>query len=249
MTRRSITGIAAVEAALDAGDPVQVVLVPKADPAPPEVALAQRAEAAGIAIWRASDGDLFRMNRPASPDAAPGAPARVLAMAGPPPTANSVAELLARPGAVWLLSGAAYPSNVGFAIRTAEVSGATGLIVDAHFTRAQRSRARHVSMGAHRLLPVLYAPTAEVLDAVRATPRHLVAVEDVGAVSPWEADLAGDVVIVLGNERDGLDATVLDAAAACVRIPMAGFVPSYNLQAAMTAIAAERLRQLAHSRP
>ena len=246
MTRRSIAGIAAVEAALDAGDPIQVVLVPKADPSPLEFALAQRAEAAGIAIWRASDGDLFRMNRPASPD---GAPARVLAMVGPPPTADSVAELLARPGAVWLLSGAAYPSNVGFAIRTAEVSGATGLIVDAHFTRAQRSRARHVSMGAHRLLPVLYAPTAEVLAAVRATPRHLVAVEDVGAVSPWEVDLAGDVVIVLGNERDGLDATVLDAAAACVRIPMAGFVPSYNLQAAMTAIAAERLRQLAHSRP
>ncbi len=247
MTRRSIIGITAVEAALDAGDPVQVVLVPKADPSPLEVALAQRAEAAGVAIWRASDGDLFRMNRPGSLDSAPGASARVLAMVGPPPTADSVADLLARPGAVWLLSGAAYPSNVGFAIRTAEVSGATGLIVDADFTRAQRSRARHVSMGAHRLLPVLYASTDQVLAAVGATQRHVVAVENVGAVSPWEADLAGDVVIILGNERDGLDATVLNAAATCVRIPMAGFVPSYNLQAAMTAIAAERLRQLAHS--
>jgi tRNA G18 (ribose-2'-O)-methylase SpoU len=30
-----------------------------------------------------------------------------------------------------------------------------------------------------------------------------------------------------------------------VRVPMAGFIPSYNVQAAMAAVAAERLRQLA----
>jgi len=234
--RRAVVGLDAVAAALDAEQPVRVVLLPR-DASPAEESLAARAEAMGATLWRGSEGDLFRMNRG-------GATARVLAMVGLPPTADSVHDLLARPGAVWLLSQAAYPSNVGFAIRTAEVSGATGLLVEAAFSGAQRSRARHVSMGAHRLLPVLYAGWEEILAGARAHGRRIVAVEDVGAVAPWEADLAGDVLIVLGNERDGLSPAVLGAAEAIVRIPMAGFVPSYNLQAAMTAIATERLRQV-----
>lgn len=234
--RHRLIGRHAIAAALDEGAAVRVILAPRERDAHEE-ALVARAVAAGASLWAGSDGDRFRMS--------PGEPARLLAMVGPPPTADSVPDLLARPGAVWVLDGAAYPSNVGFAIRTAEVSGATGLIVSADFTRAQQSRARHVSMGAWRLMPVLYAPTAEVLAGARAAGRVVAAVEDSGAVAPWEADLAGDVVIVLGNERAGLGPDVLAAADVTVRIPMRGFVPSYNLQAAMTAIAVERLRQLA----
>lgn len=235
--RRPIAGTAAIEAALDAGEPVRVLLLAR-EARPEEERLAERAVAAGATLWRGSDGDLFRMSR--GPE-----PARMLAMVGMAPTAQDVPDLLGRPGAVWLLSGAAYPSNVGFAIRTAEVSGATGLIVDGAFSGAQRSRARHVSMGAHRLLPVLYAESGAVIEVAKSVGRAVVAIEDVGAVAPWEVDLTGEVLIVLGNERSGLSESVLAAADATVRIPMAGFVPSYNLQAAMTAIATERLRQLA----
>lgn len=233
--RTRLVGHEAIADALDAGHPVRVILAPR-DRTKDEEALVARAVAAGASLWAGSDGDRFRMS--------PGEPARLLAMVGPPPTAEGVGDLLARPGAIWVLDGAAYPSNVGFAIRTAEVSGAAGLVVGASFSRAQRSRARHVSMGAWRLLPVLYASTEEVVSAARGAGRAVVAIEDAGAVAPWEADLAGDVVLILGNERDGLGAGVLAAADVVVRIPMRGFVPSYNLQAAMTAIAAERLRQL-----
>jgi tRNA(Leu) C34 or U34 (ribose-2'-O)-methylase TrmL len=37
---------------------------------------------------------------------------------------------------------------------------------------------------------------------------------------------------------------VLDACDGALRIPMRGFIPSYNLQAAMAMVAGERLRQL-----
>jgi tRNA G18 (ribose-2'-O)-methylase SpoU len=49
---------------------------------------------------------------------------------------------------------------------------------------------------------------------------------------------------VVGGERDGLAHELLAQCDAVVRIPMAGFVPSYNLQGALSALAAERLRQL-----
>jgi tRNA G18 (ribose-2'-O)-methylase SpoU len=56
-------------------------------------------------------------------------------------------------------------------------------------------------------------------------------------------DLTGQVLLVVGGERDGVPQHVLDRANEVVRIPVAGFVPSYNVQAAMAAVMAERLRQ------
>jgi TrmH family RNA methyltransferase len=166
-----------------------------------------------------------------------------VALLGPPPTA-ALPELLARGGISWLLHRATYPSNVGFAVRTAEVSGADGVIVDASFNHADRARIDHVSMGASRLLPVLFHDTASVLACASSQGVRCVCIEDVGSSAPWELDLRGPLVCVIGSEREGIDAELLARCAATVRIPMAGFVPSYNVQAAMTAIAVERLRQL-----
>jgi tRNA G18 (ribose-2'-O)-methylase SpoU len=52
------------------------------------------------------------------------------------------------------------------------------------------------------------------------------------------------VLFVVGGERQGTPPELLERCDAVVRIPMAGFIPSYNLQAAVAVLAAERLRQL-----
>ena len=67
--------------------------------------------------------------------------------------------------------------------------------------------------------------------------------EDVGTHGPWEEDLTGDVVLVVGAEKEGISQHVLDSADACVLLPMDGFVPSYNLQVAVSVVAVEALRQ------
>jgi 23S rRNA (guanosine2251-2'-O)-methyltransferase len=170
--------------------------------------------------------------------------AEAIAMVGSDPRTD-LDGLLARGGAVWLLHRAAYASNVGFAVRTAEVSGADGVIVDAAFNHEERTRVSHVSMGADRLLPVLWHATATALDAAARHGHRVIAIEDVGDRAPWQVDLTGPLVLLVGSERDGLDDTLLGRCDAVVRVPMAGFVPSYNLQAALSAVATERLRQLA----
>ena len=48
---------------------------------------------------------------------------------------------------------------------------------------------------------------------------------------------------MIGGERYGISPELLERCDAVLRIPMAGFIPSYNLQAAMAAVAIERLRQ------
>jgi tRNA G18 (ribose-2'-O)-methylase SpoU len=238
--RKSIAGPERIAALLDAGEPVRLVLVRRDETDPELLSLAARAEQTGAALWRGSAGDLSRMSHGAAVE-------RILALVGPELQADAQG-LCARGGAVWLLNRAAYPSNVGFAVRTAEVSGAEGVIVDAAFNHDERSRVSHVSMGADRVMPVVWATTDEALVAAHAAGLRIVALEAIEharARPLWEVDLTGGVLLVAGNERDGIADDLLARCDALASIPMAGFVPSYNLHAAIAAVAAERLRQLA----
>ncbi|MGB1500035.1 MAG: TrmH family RNA methyltransferase, partial [Poseidonia sp.] len=72
---------------------------------------------------------------------------------------------------------------------------------------------------------------------------RIIAAEDVGTKGPWDEDMTGDVILVVGAERDGVSPEVLEAADGVVKLPMDGFVPSYNLQVAVSVLAVEALRQ------
>lgn len=234
--RRQIAGVAAISAALDAGAPVRVLLVERTDDAPDVRALIERAGAAGAALWLGGPGDLRRMGRGHGSE-------RAVALVGPEPRCD-LPGLFARGGAVFLLHRPRYASNAGFAIRTAEVSGAAGIVVDADFNHEERTRAGHVSMGADRLLPVLWASTADTLEQAERADYTVIAIEDAGEAAPWDVDLTSDVLLIAGGERNGIGAEWLARCDHVVRLPMAGFVPSYNFQAALSMVAGERLRQL-----
>jgi tRNA G18 (ribose-2'-O)-methylase SpoU len=50
-------------------------------------------------------------------------------------------------------------------------------------------------------------------------------------------------MLIIGGENEGISESILAASDQVVRIPMAGFTPSYNLQAPMAVVAIEALRQ------
>jgi hypothetical protein len=52
-----------------------------------------------------------------------------------------------------------------------------------------------------------------------------------------------DGPLVVGGERHGVPTDLRVAADVGVRVPMAGFIPSYNVQAALAIVVGERLRQ------
>jgi tRNA G18 (ribose-2'-O)-methylase SpoU len=234
--RRHVAGADAVEAALDAGLPVRCVVVPDAAGDPRGAAVASRADAAGIEVLRVAPRRFARLRGSRTH-------ASIVALVGPDPHAE-LATVMARGGVVWLIAGALYPGNVGFAIRTAEVSGADGLYVDNDFDHAARREAVRASMRADRFMPIDWAPAQRVIDAARTAGKRVLAVEDVGSAPPWAHDLTGPLLIAVGAEAEGVPAAVLDRCDAVTRLPMAGFVQSYNLQAAVAALAMERFRQL-----
>ena len=98
-------------------------------------------------------------------------------------------------------------------------------------------------MRADRFIPVIYTTTAAILEAASTNGFRIIAAEDVGTNGPWDEDMTGNVVLVVGAERDGVSPEVLEAADGVVKLPMDGFVPSYNLQVAVSVLAVEALRQ------
>ena len=228
-------GAQEIAAALDSGAPLRLLLAAEAPRSSEARAVIARVREAGIPVLDSSANALRRLGK-CEP------PAELLALLGPPPDAGREA-VLAAGGVAWLLVGIAYPGNTGFAIRTAEVSGADGIFIDSAFDHSGRREAVRAAMRADRFMPVFWEPALPVLEAARTAGRRIYAVEDVGSHAPWELDLRGPLLLVVGGERHGIPQEVLSACDGAIRIPMRGFIPSYNLQAAMAGVAVERLRQ------
>ncbi|MEC7411214.1 MAG: RNA methyltransferase, partial [Candidatus Thermoplasmatota archaeon] len=226
-----ITGLDAVMEALENGVILDRVLV---DRDHDTTALRALCEAAKVPVEEGSANDLWRM----SADGAQVA----LALVGR--TQNETLEdVMANGGCVWLFDGVEYSTNLGFAIRTAEVSGADAVVLNVNKTHEERRTIRRASMRADRFIPVIYTTTSDVLRTAKANGFRIVAAEDVGTKGPWDEDLTGNILLVVGAEREGVSPEVLEAADAVVKLPMDGFVPSYNLQVAVSVLAVEALRQ------
>lgn len=223
-----ITGEEDVLNALKNGVDIKLVLVDREEDCSDII---QICESKNIRVVEGSSTDLWRMSANGQQKA--------LALIGREPE-GTLEDVFSREGAIWLFDGVEYAPNIGFAVRTAEVSGATAVIVNAKKTHEEKRTIRRAGMRANRFIPVIYASTEEVLAACN---RRIVVAEDVGSKAPWESDLTGDVLLVVGAENAGVSKEVLDAADEIVRLPMPGFIPSYNLQVAVSALAIERLRQ------
>ncbi len=232
---RQLAGASTIDAALREEQSIGLLLVQEDARDEAVRAVVARARAAGIPVREASANVLRRMSQ-VDP------PVEILALRGRTPGAD-LGQVLAGNGAVWLLVGTSYPGNIGMALRTAEVSGADGVVIDAELDHAARKASLRFSVRADWYMPVLWERADKVLTGALENGRRIVGIEDVGSQAPWEVDLTGRVLFVIGGETHGIPAAVLERCSCVVRIPTAGFIPSYNLQAAVAAIATERLRQ------
>jgi tRNA G18 (ribose-2'-O)-methylase SpoU len=237
--RRQLLGTAAIESALERGEPLQRIVVRGEANGGGVADLLRRAQSAGVPVQRVTARHFRRLRHT-------GDTCDALGLLGPAPDAE-LHDVLRGEGSTWHLVGVAYPGNAGMAIRTAEVSGAAAVFIDADFDRAARRAALRASMRADRFMPVFFGAAAGIIEAAAKAGRRIVALEDSGDVAPWDVDLAGRVHFVVGGEADGIPDAILAVCDAVVRIPTPGFVPSYNLQAAVAAVASERLRQVDQS--
>jgi tRNA G18 (ribose-2'-O)-methylase SpoU len=230
-------GVAEVSVALDSED-VTLILFLRDSQDPEADRLRKLAEEKGITVRESSKMDMWRMARVNHGNSPPS----ILALVGRQPDA-SIEQVLSSGGLCWLLDGARYPVNIGFTIRTAEVSGAQAVFVDGSLNHTEKKAARRASMKAHRFMPVHWVDGKAVVEMAKEAGFRVISIEDTGNLGPWEEDLTGNVLLVVGGERDGISGPILEESDSVIRVPMSGFVPSYNLQAPMAVVAAEALRQ------
>jgi len=232
-------GVDAVIAALNAEEATLVLL--ERDNAHPDIEEIRRlCEDKDVKIEEGSRTDVWRMAIPAKE----GEPEHPLALALVGRIPNlSLEEVFEKGGVIWLLDGVQYATNMGFCIRTAEVSGADAMIISNKLTHSERSSVKGSSMRATRFIPIHYTDTEIALNLAKENNVRVIVAEDVGTIPPWESDLTGDVLIIIGAERDGVSQDALDAADQIIRLPMNGFIPSYNLQVAISTLAIEAIRQ------
>jgi len=232
-----------IEATLDAlrdGEATLVLLQHGAE-GPRVDEVLRLAEAQSVPLHRGTSRDLWRMALPGHEHPL------ALALVDRRANVDDVVSLLEQPGPVVLLDGVRYATNVGFVLRTAEVAGASGVLIVSEEapSRSWMKDVAHASMGANRFLPLVHSTPAVGIEALKASDRPLIVAEDVGDSAPWDVSIPWNAVLAVGSEADGVRDAVLDVASAVVRLPMHGFVPSYNLQVAATALLMECLRQRA----
>ena len=224
-----------LQAALERGEPVRLVLHRASELSPAGIAALELARDHGVELRALSQNQLTRLCQ------ARCAP-ELLALVGDAPD-RDLDSVLQTADTVWLLVDTAYPGNAGFVIRTAEVSGADAVVVGAPFDHEQRRAVRRTAMRADRYMPLIYQPAATTVEQARAHGLEVIGIEDSGDRTPWEHDLTRRALLVVGGERHGIPPELLERCDSVLRLPMAGFVPSYNLQAAMAMVVGERRRQ------
>jgi 23S rRNA (guanosine2251-2'-O)-methyltransferase len=222
---------------IEDGEDVNLILIKRDSESPLISKILNYAEELAIKVIYGSENDLWRMSRSNS-DGVPD----VLCLVGRNPE-SSLNQVLSKGGLIWLLAGASYPVNIGFCIRTAEVSGADAVIIDAELNNQERSAAKRASMKAHRFLPVFWTSGIDSILMAKEHGFRIISVEDVGDSAPWDIDMTGDIVLVVGGERNGISENILELSDEIIRIPMSGFVPSFNLQAPLSYVAIEAQRQ------
>jgi tRNA G18 (ribose-2'-O)-methylase SpoU len=232
--RRRLQRTDAIRDALDRNEAV-VLLRRKGALSDEARAVVDAAVAAGVPVREESEREMRRMSGGAHAS-------ELIACAGPPPAA-SLEGLMASDGLVVILAGLRYPGNVGFIVRSAEVAGAAGIVLSNDWNRSQLDEALRVGMRADRFLPVLEAKASLAIDAARTAGRRLVGVETSGRRAPWEIDLRPPTALVVGGETEGIAPSLMGALDDVVRIPTRGFIPSYNVQAAVGILLGEWLRQ------
>lgn len=125
------------------------------------------------------------------------------------------------------------PGNLGTVIRTADAVGAKGVILVGETTDPFSIETVRATMGSIFAVPVARANAEAFLQWRKGFAGLVVGTHLKGAVDYRSVDYAGrPVLLLMGNEQQGLPDTLAEACDRLVRIPQAGRADSLNLAVA-----------------
>jgi 23S rRNA (guanosine2251-2'-O)-methyltransferase len=168
----------------------------------------------------------------------------VVAEVDPYPYADP-GELLRREGALLVaLDQVQDPRNLGAVCRSAEFAGAAGVVIPERRAAEVTAVACKASAGAVEHLAVAHVRNlADWLAAAKAAGFWIWGADAGASQAPWQVDLTGPTVLVLGGEGKGIRPRVAASCDGLVALPRQGRIDSLNVSAAATALLFEAVRQ------
>ncbi len=138
------------------------------------------------------------------------------------------------------------PGNMGAIIRTADAAGCAGVIVTDGCVDVFNPKVLRSTMGSIFHVPVYHCGSIiEAMNIVRKSGFMLCASRAEGAVSIYEADLSGQVAMIVGSEAEGIGTETAENSDLLIKIPMEGRAESLNASVAAGIIIFEVMRQRA----
>lgn len=148
---------------------------------------------------------------------------------------------------LFLLDGIEDPHNLGAIIRTANLSGAHGVIIPKRRAVGLTSAAVKASAGAIHYTPVAKVTNLSVvMERLKEKGLWFVCADMEGEVM-YRHDLTGAIGLVVGNEGSGVSRLVKEHCDYTAGIPMAGDIDSLNASVAAGVLAFEIVRQRKYS--
>lgn len=144
-----------------------------------------------------------------------------------------------------LLAGVRDPGNAGAIIRSAAALGASGVIVSEAGADIYSPRAVQATMGSIFRVPMSVIPGegTGVESWARDAGLVIAGADPHEGEPPWECELTGGLLLVLGSEREGIAGSIAGSLDIRIRIPQRSEVESLNVAMAGTVILYEAMRQ------
>lgn len=146
--------------------------------------------------------------------------------------------------------------NLGTILRSCDALGADGLLFTGHGVDLYDSEVVVSSMGSFFRLPACFLPDKAGLEEYLTLLREnypgfaVVGTSAHAPLSLWEENLSGPVLLMVGNETEGLSRGLAELCDRMVTIPMSGasYASSLNVGCAATTLLYEAVRQRAGGR-
>jgi 23S rRNA (guanosine2251-2'-O)-methyltransferase len=245
-----LTGIHAVREALEAGRPLDSVIVARGTHGNRIEELVRLARSHGIPV---RFEERIQLDRAAGTREHQG----VVALVAASPTASFEDLLMPRdplgaPGLLVLLDGVEDPQNLGAIVRTSLAAGAQGVVIPERRAAGLTDTVSRASAGALAHLPVARVKNlSRAMEDMKEAGYWLVGLDERAEQRHTETDFKVPVGIVLGGEGKGLHELVRQRCDFLVSIPTTGPVRALNVSVAAGVVLFELVRQrgAAESKP
>jgi 23S rRNA (guanosine2251-2'-O)-methyltransferase len=204
------------------------------------VAEAERGRRKVQRVWRAPETSPEELERLCgSPDHQ-----GVVAEVDPYPYGDPVGLVRGEDGLIVALDQVQDPRNLGAVCRSAELAGAAGVVIPERRSADVTAVVCKASAGAVEHLEVVRVRNlADWLASAKEAGYWIWGADADGEAAPWDVDLKGPTVLVLGGEGSGIRPRVAAACDGLVALPRRGQLDSLNVSAAASALLFEAVRQ------